>query len=303
MFLNESPSKIELCPVCHAPTSGSVFAVINPWIRELGVKERISRYLICSGCETGFFTKRYSDEEMTKIYEEYRGPKYTNVRSRWEPWYSNSYNNSHDSESWVQSRKESISSFILANETLGEYEFIVDIGGNRGEYIPDFAKHKYLLDISNRESIEDVQRIKSLDELKVIDLIIYAHILEHVKDPFKEMQKLLMASRSVYVEVPYGVPIINGKRKSRTKFFFQLLRSTTPHLWKWRTLPATGRAVKQSKILSQSEHLTFFSEVSMKRLAQRLNVNVSVQKSQVATPDSKSAEVLQCLFSEKVRRM
>jgi len=283
--------------VCDAPSSGSALAIINPWVRELGVKERLSRYLICGGCDTGFFTKRYSVEEMSKIYGDYRGPRYTETRSKWEPWYSNSYNSSHDSESWVQSRKKSISSFILANGSTSQYEIVVDIGGNRGEYIPDFVKQKYLLDISRRETIKDVQRIKSLDELNCINLIIYAHILEHVKDPFKELQKLLMASKSVYVEVPYGVPVINKRRKSKLRLIIQLIRSITPNLWKWKTSPATGRTVKQSKILNQPEHLTFFSEESMKQLARRLNANVFVQRSTVATPDSKSAEVLHCLFS------
>jgi hypothetical protein len=299
VFFNQNAPKTQLCPVCEAPATFSALAVVNPWIRELGVKERLSRYFICGGCYTGFFSKRYSSEEMESIYGDYRGPRYMITRSKWEPWYSNAYNSSHDSESWVQSRKKLISSFILANGSTSQYEIVVDIGGNRGEYIPDYAKQKYLLDISRRAVIKEVKRIKSLDELNSIELIMYAHILEHVKNPFKELQKLLIASKNVYVEVPYGVPAINGKRKSKLKLIVQLVRSTTPNLWKWKTSPAAGRFVKQNKILTQSEHLTFFSEESMKQLALRLDANVSVQRTTIATPDSKSAEVLQCLFSQK----
>jgi Methyltransferase domain len=295
MRLNPSANSNLNCPVCNSPCLNRVPAVISPWIRELGVKSRVSKYLLCKTCNTGFFSKRYSDSEMSSIYKDYRGSNYVTIREKWENWYSHSYNANHDSEAWVQSRKKSLNDFILAQGSAN-YDRVVDIGGNRGEYIPEFAKSKYLLDISEREPITNVNRIQSLNEIEGIDLIIYAHILEHVRNPIIELENLFKHSKRIYVEVPFGVPVISKERKSKLRFWWHLMSSTTPYFWNRQAAPSTGRTVNPIKMLSQSEHLTFFSEDSMQVIATRLNANLVIQKSTIRTPDSKSGLVLQCLF-------
>jgi hypothetical protein len=232
---------------------------------------------------------------MTSIYKDYRGLNYVQVREKWENWYDDSYNANHDSEAWVQSRKKSLNDFILAQGSAN-YERVVDIGGNRGEYIPEFAKSKYLLDISERKPITNVNRIQSLNEIEGIDLIIYAHILEHVRNPMIELENLFKHSKRIYVEVPFGVPAISKERKSKLRFWWHLISSTAPYFWNRQAAPSTGRTVNPIKMLSQSEHLTFFSEESMQVIATRLNANLVIQKSTIRTPDSKSGLVLQCLF-------
>ncbi len=234
---------------------------------------------------------------MSNIYKDYRGSRYLKVRKKWEGWYSTSYNANHESEEWIRSRKESLSEFI-SRQDLGIYNTVVDIGGNRGEYIPEFAKSKFLLDISEREPLFGVSRIRSLDEVRNIDLIIYAHILEHVQNPLTEMKNLFTYAKTVYVEVPFGVPEINHYRRDQFKFFKHFASSFIPSTWRIHSQPSTGRVVSSKKMLTQSEHLTFFSEKSIRALAEKLHSDVKIEKNEVSTPDLRTGIVLQCLFTK-----
>jgi hypothetical protein len=286
----------ELCLVCLSGCSDYVFAVVSPWIRELGIRSVISKYYLCEKCNSGQFSKRYNNKEMELIYKDYRGGYYLSIRKKWEPWYSTDYNSNHDAKTWVENRKDAITEFLLSCE-LTDFTTIIDIGGDRGQYIPDIGENKIVLDISDKETLPGVSRVEEFRELPNADLIIYAHVLEHVAEPFTELKKLFSKSKYIYVEVPFGVPVINRHRKKMLNFIYHLITSTNKTLWHRNTSPSTGRAVPAKKMLTQSEHLTFFTEESMQAIADRLGAKVIIKKKSVSTPDLSAGLVLQCLYS------
>ena len=291
-------SKTRNCPICKSTGHLRVGAVISPWIRELGIKTRTSSYSICKNCGTGFFSKRYSESEMSKIYQNYRGLRYLQIRTRWEPWYSENYNSNHDSQEWINARRNSLAHFLRSNK-LESCGTIIDVGGDRGQYIPDIATKKIVFDISEKETLEDVVRISKFEDLPDADLIVYAHVLEHVEDPILEVNNLFRKSKRIYVEIPYGVPVINRHRKSRIRFICHLFKTVNHRIWQKTTAPATGRQVSAKKMLTQSEHLTFFSEDSMIELASLVGADLVMQKCFISTPDLNKGEVLQCLLTLK----
>jgi hypothetical protein len=234
---------------------------------------------------------------MSSIYRNYRGENYLAIRKKWEPWYSYTYNFNHDSQQWIDSRKNSISEFLQANKIL-DCELIIDVGGDRGQYIPDLAKQKIVFDISDKETSGGATRISEFKNLPFADLIIYAHVLEHVKNPIQEILSLFQKSNQIYIEVPYGVPIVNKVRKSKLRFLLHLISSGNPWLWRNKTAPATGRKVNSNKMITQSEHLTFFSEESMEKIASKLSASLKLKRSFISTPDLNEAEVLQCLLTK-----
>jgi len=198
----------QVCIFCAKKCDVGAPAVISPWIRELGIDKRTSHYLKCEDCNLGFFTYRYNTEEMANIYSDYRGSRYFKIRSVWEPWYSNAYNSNHDSLDWVQSRKLAITKFItprLVNPALR----VADIGGDTGQFIPDFATLKYVVDPSGKNAAAGVTCISEMKDLPDVDLIIYAHVLEHVADPVAEIKALMSKVNQIYVEVPFGVSLSN----------------------------------------------------------------------------------------------
>jgi 2-polyprenyl-3-methyl-5-hydroxy-6-metoxy-1,4-benzoquinol methylase len=62
----------------------------------------------------------------------------------------------------------------------------------------------FVLEKSNRALAQDVVRIEKLDEIENVDLVIYAHILEHVNDPLKEIRDLLGISKYIYRDPLWG---------------------------------------------------------------------------------------------------
>jgi hypothetical protein len=284
------------CLVCGMPTILEAKAVLSPWIRQIGVnRKRTSNYYHCKICDLGFFDYRYTNLEMGYIYSDYRGATYTQIRNQWEPWYSHDFNSAHDSISWSEMRKESIKNFLERHLTSNPSS-IVDIGGDRGQYIPDIgSENLYVLEASNKSLLPGVERIRNLGELHEVGLIIFSHVLEHVSDPLNELKELLNKSDCVYVEVPFGIPAINKVRKSRILFFIKFVSSVYPRAWGKTTHPSTGRNNVKG-ILTQSEHLNFFSVKSLEVVGEILGSSVQIEVNEIQTPDNATAKVIQCLF-------
>jgi hypothetical protein len=142
---------------------------------------------------------------MNNLYSGYRGENYTNLRKKWENWYTQGYNSGHEDESLISQRKLKIKEFVTECGVT-DIQSVLDIGGDRGQYIPKFEtlKQMFVLEKSNRALAQDVVRIEKLDEIENVDLVIYAHILEHVNDPLKEIRDLLGISKYIYRDPLWG---------------------------------------------------------------------------------------------------
>ena len=285
------------CEICLSPLQLSANAVVSPWVRSLGVnRRRVSKYMTCNNCFSGFFDFRYSETDMSKIYSNYRGEIYVKARIKWEPWYNQAFNHEHDSADFVSMRQASLYRFLhklLPNTP----KTIVDVGGDRGQYIPNFGQiENYVIESSSKEVVNGVTRLSTLDEKIGYDLILYSHVLEHVAKPREEVEMLLRHSDLLYVEVPFGLPYISKTRKSKIRFLLKIFRSLAPVMWTRSSKPATGRS-SQKGVLVQSEHINFFSEKSLQMLADSLDLEVHIEITSINTPDRAEATVIQCLFS------
>jgi hypothetical protein len=236
---------------------------------------------------------------MSQIYGAYRGIDYQRKRSKWEPWYTSSYNSNHDSNRWIEMRKKSLTEFLSRNQA-DKCDVIVDVGGDRGQYIPDIASTKIVLELSEKELCENVSRITRIEDSPHADLLIYAHVLEHVSNPIEELKVLFGKTDKVYVEVPFGIPEVNKHRKSSRRILLHLISSFNPELWSRNARPATGRKVPATKMLTQSEHLTFFTEQSITVIAKTLDASLVIERNTISTPDFNQGLVLQCLLTKRL---
>jgi hypothetical protein len=233
---------------------------------------------------------------MSKIYSNYRGEIYVKSRLKWESWYNQAFNEEHDSIDFISMRQDSLYKFLhkLLPKTPKK---IVDVGGDRGQYIPNFGQiENYVIESSSKEVVNGVRRLSTLDEKIGYDLILYSHVLEHVAKPREEVEMLLRHSDHLYVEVPFGLPYISKTRKSKISFLLKIFQSLAPVMWSRSSKPATGRS-SQKGVLVQSEHINFFSEKSLQILADSLNLDVHIEVTSINTPDRAEAAVIQCLFS------
>jgi hypothetical protein len=231
---------------------------------------------------------------MQCIYKNYRGERYVSIRNNWEPWYDSDYNSNHENKAWVSMRHESLKTFI--NKFDVNPHTVVDIGGDRGQYIPNLGQTvSVLIDTSNKEPIEGVIRKFSLTEVYKPDLLILSHVLEHVANPIATLEELFLYSNLIYIEVPYGVPVISKKRRSNFRFLIKLCSTINPIFWRKFSEPATGRK-SGNRILVQSEHINFFNEKSMITISKIIDSEIRLEVNEIATPDGKVAKVIQCLL-------
>lgn len=115
-------------------------------------------------------------------------------------------------------------------------ESVLDVGGDRGQFIPLGSK-RIVLDVSDRQLAPGVQRVSQVDDLNHWDLVISAHLLEHVTNPVSVVKTYANADY-VYLEVPAGVPSITRRRSYLTRGALPLAYS--PRTWRMITAPASG---------------------------------------------------------------
>lgn len=226
---------------------------------------------------------------MTALYKNYRGENYLLIRNKWEEWYDHSYNAAHDDNAWTQSRADKIIEFLKPFIDLDKYH-VIDVGGDTGDIARKLnAKSFEVSDISDR------QGNRTIDLVKGPKIALMSHVLEHVDNPFGFVEEMLSKFDLVYVEVPFGVPKENWLRRNKLGQLLQLFFTLHPKLWSMVSRPATGRHLKHL-VLCQSEHLSFFKEESLFEMGKRLGCQVTVQSSEIWTPDKSRATVIQCLF-------
>jgi hypothetical protein len=235
---------------------------------------------------------------MFLIYNLYRGDKYLKIRSNWEPWYTKDFNETHDRQSYINSRKKYLQKFLLSN-LKSRTVTLVDYGGDKSQYIPNLNQRKsYVLDVSNNNLLPGIERISKLSEINETDLVILSHVLEHVSNPSEMLEELLGQAKVLYIEVPFGCPQPDKEKESTMKFVITFFFSFNRILWARKTQAPTGRK-SLNRTLVQAEHINFFTNETFDALAKYLSASVICLTSSVSTPDGMEAKVLQCLMTRK----
>ncbi|HEY6008949.1 MAG TPA: class I SAM-dependent methyltransferase, partial [Geobacteraceae bacterium] len=93
---------------------------------------------------------------------------------------------------------------------------VLDFGGDDGNNISAFtAADRFVVDPSCSTPVAGVTKIEDVDRTQPYDLIVCAHVLEHLVDPADTLRFLagsLSDNGLIYVEVPYEVVLfLRGK--------------------------------------------------------------------------------------------
>jgi len=284
------------CPICGLPAGLAAHAVIAPFVAELTdlpIGKRIG-YRQCAHCGLGFFDHRYSTDEASRLYAGYRGADYVAVRRSWEPWYRDSVNDAFVPGSPGVSDRVRFASDVMARGGLRDrLACAVDFGGDRGQFFPNVQiDRRIVIDISDQPLLPGVERVPTLQDLvDAPDLVIAAHVLEHLSDPralLEEVRQVLAPDGFLYVEVPLDRPKVRGWHRTAAHARW----TDAVSRWKWPFLladVATG-AAKQFRlttprlgVLKQSEHINFFDPSSLRKLLESSGFHVTGES---AEPDA-----------------
>ena len=198
---------INYCRSCGSNTCITRPAVLAPFIVSrifdmepepttslYGVPNQVNLFpcktLACETCGFVGINILFDDDEMSKLYVNYRDEEYNKTRLRYEPNYKwNVFNERH---SYVD---EVSQPFI--EENVSNVETLIDFGGYDGLNTPKIGKDRYVYDICNVDS-----KVPITDTMFNCDLITCMHVLEHSPDPNKIIEELRGKSKYYYFEVP-----------------------------------------------------------------------------------------------------
>jgi hypothetical protein len=168
----------------------------------------------CQACGLLFLDIRFSDEEMARLYADYRGEAYTEQRERFEPGYA-----ALNAAIQVHTPDTSDAERFLAPHVKPAPR-VLDWGGDSGENTPfrATASQVDVYDLSDVPLVSGVRRVtRDAIAPASYDLVVLSHVLEHVPEPeavVRPAATALQASGALYVEVPYE-PVIAAAPRSR----------------------------------------------------------------------------------------
>jgi hypothetical protein len=216
------------------------------------------------------------------MYSHYRDKEYQKNRQRYEPWYTEKFNSAIGNDlSTIKLRQDNLFSLVNTAVNGGKIkapEVVVDWGGDRGQFIPDFPNltKKLVYEVSNSIPIEGVDRTELVDDLKLAcpDLILLCHVLEHDHDARKTLNQIsqLMSDESVlYIEVPEDRSQVVPKTAMNSKLLLFLLRHRLAFIFFDAYSLFTIRVVGKRfpfQFLKQSEHVNFFCRESIMKVTE-----------------------------------
>jgi hypothetical protein len=199
----------------------------------------------CGSCGLLFLDIRFDDQEMARLYDDYRGPAYTQLRDNYEPGYALKSEELEREFSYIDSIEDFLSPLLQFPVS------ILDWGGDTGLNTPFKNKSRKIdiFDISNKQPLPGMAVVDKSEALKnSYDLIVCSHVLEHVSYPsdvLEDIRKVMKNDTILYIELP----VEN-----------LMLEKTTDRLFKKR---------------HWHEHINFFTETSLRRLVERLNLQLA----------------------------
>ena len=280
------------CPACSTRMTRISKAIVSPWVRKrTNMSRRSSWFSLCGICGSGAFSYRYSPSEMGALYDGYRSEEYFHDRNSWEPTYTAKLNRDFgDDREVVHSRQEILERALQSAPALNaaSVETVVDIGGDRGQFIPPSIPHRFVLEVSGREPLAGVVSLASMADARRArpDLVMACGLLEHLAEPLTFLNSIIedvqgAASMYLYIEVPAGVPDPARRKYARAAWCVGRVACEGQPLWRQLDIfSAKWRRSRQREFplmpLRQSEHLNFFSTEGLSRLVNAVGGQVLV---------------------------
>ena len=229
-----------------------------------------------------------TDCQLKRMYSHYRDKEYQKNRQRYEPWYTEKFNNAigNDPET-IELRRKNL--FLLVHNAANEGKInspkvVVDWGGDKGQFIPDFPNltKRLVFEVSNSVPIEGVARTDLIDEVKLArpDLVLLCHVLEHdhgAREVIHQLSQLMIKESVLYIEIPEDRSPIVPRTKRNSALLSVLLRHRIAFIvfdaYSLFTIRVLGKKLP-FQFLKQSEHVNFFCRESIVKVTQEYGFEV-----------------------------
>jgi hypothetical protein len=202
--------------------------------------------LQCQDCAALFLDYRFTDEQMAALYHNYRDDQYNAQRIRFEPGYVNVVPHYHERAHYLSEVEAWLAAYLPTAPA------VLDWGGDTGinSLFRSGNRMLHIHDISGVELVPGAQAVNTeqLGQHRY-DLVTCSQVLEHVSFPEDLVAQMLPAlgpQTLLYLEVPHEA----------------LMRE---HPGSLELAPLKRH---------WHEHVNFFTEASMRRLLERMGLEV-----------------------------
>jgi hypothetical protein len=211
-----------------------------------GMAYALCNSMQCQACGLLFLDIRFDDDEMERLYWNFRSEAYARQRDAFEPGYA-------EMNAAIQAYIPDTSDAERALDGhVKSAPRVLDWGGNGGKNTPfrTSASQVDIYDLSDEPAIAGVRRV-SREEAAAnrYDLIVMSHVLEHAPYPETMLypaMAMLDEDGVLYVEVPHEIIIANSP----------------------------GARDLASKKRHWHEHINFFTEDALRILMERCGLEV-----------------------------
>lgn len=264
------------CLICNSTNIKKYTAKSSDFITERVFEGKVKfvHLLYCKDCGFSYFTYRFNDNEVKKLYVGYRNSNYQKQRQHHESWYTKNINDLiGKNKKEIISRNENFTKILKENLDIAKINSILDFGGDEGQFIPKIFKNinKYVYDISNVKTLDNITPLKTQTELKNhnYDLVMCAHVLEHVVNPIEtinDIKSIMKKGTYLYIELPYDSPFCKNPL-SNIQFLFN------PH-YSFINIVKQFIKLKTNKGYLMNEHINYYTLESVKKLMQNAGFKV-----------------------------
>ena len=202
----ESSAAVLMPFIAHRVFNWAPVFIDESWgLRTLktGLAYSICNTLRCRNCSLLFLDLRFSDAELSRLYQDYRGEAYNALREHYEP-------------GWLQRCRfyDKPVAYLPQIEAFLEPHLngairVLDWGGDSGSNTPFQGRCECcdIYDISGKPVVPGARQV-GLDEAQSNDysLIVCSNVLEHVSQPAALLAEIRQAMRPqtlLYLEVPH----------------------------------------------------------------------------------------------------
>jgi hypothetical protein len=158
--------------------------------------------LYCKECGFVFLDIRFTDEELSRLYDNYRGDDYTALRDYYEPGYLARNQRLNEGNYYIEQVEDFLEPYMCLPLKL------LDWGGDTGKNTPFKTKSIVLdiFDISEKKPIRGARKVTKAHVLaEKYDLIVCSNVLEHIPYPaeiLSEIKACMYPDTVLYLEVP-----------------------------------------------------------------------------------------------------
>jgi len=201
--------------------------------------------ILCMDCNFLFLDMRFDDQELSKLYLNYRGDDYANLRNKYEPGYKLINKVQNLPINYIKKVENFLSPFLTSKAN------ILDFGGDDGKNTPfqDTENIIHIYDISKKPSVKNCKKVNKSNMLKKYNLVILSQVIEHVsyqKLIINEIKKLLNKNSILYIELP--------------------LEKLMKKMWRDREVKKKEQLMCLKNKKHWHEHINFFSKKSLVKL-------------------------------------